>query len=1028
MRGKPLKWVLVCVGLALCLMPGMPGQGTPGTPGAPIQAVAEPMRLAGQPGQPTGGWRTLAMMGEPQFSEDTGVRHRTDTSVQVVARPGAAGAVYKEFAVTGGRNYVADVWVQAEGLKEKQSSFKTVVHARAGGQDIAQGEGPTVFESPEQRRDTGFTRLRSYFTAPAGADSVRVEFTFAGPGKVWLAEAVLAPRMRWQDAIGKYSSAGVAHPIGANLTKMFASWQWDPIAKESDTAIRNKIAPLMKMSESELTAKAQAEAAKRAYLDNHSDMESMARRLAVTYGKTKDESYARKAILIMLQMAQGYPNVPKLIENNDLFHSHGKYIPMECLYAYDLIYNSPEWDRLSQELGIHARDVVEGWFRQAVMNLYNLCNDEYYSNIVPYGLRNAFGAAVVLNDPDLLRLFFPWADTMFSGRQFHADGMWQEGTPSYNNQVAANALLAFRLLKETYRDPEGYADPKYGYLDHLDLAARYPILAKSDKIDTIMQFPDGAPVALHDTWPKDPAKKSAKDPILRNKLKNIELWHFGHFALTQGDTKNATQVHLTFPPLSEGLPYGAGHYHGNHLGMILWGAGMEMLPDAGYPKGPNRYFNMDTVSHNTPWVWSQEATPYKSSFSRFTRPALLAYDPGDLSGKQVQLVEASEPGPPGDAADIKRRLLMVVQLDGNRSYVLDLSRLKGGQAHELFMRSSEDEDTAMTASLPLTKLEGTVQEYMKSIGREQGLPDYRDWMKRPETGDGSRDFDFVWQGVKSGSQIRAFMNGVPGGEVIFSQIPTNRRTYNEAKTANDFPGWHLYRRHIVDPGEVTRYGAVYETWRKEERPLVETVTWVNPEGADPLTIAALVETADFKDTIYISDDTQERTIHGMKLAGRVAVVRTLKPGGRVEWGYLYGQGSIQAGTFHMTGVPDQRMKVSAAQGSAPSHPANELRIDAKLPPGDVLAGLWLTVRFSDRSGYGMRIERVGDRGDTIVVPDPPGFEITPQGAKMLFFPRLQDPVNGSLDLHRSDAMYYEQRIIPGDVRAELQQPSFQLYP
>ncbi|MCC2686555.1 MAG: hypothetical protein K0R75_3454, partial [Paenibacillaceae bacterium] len=323
MRWKPFKWLLVCAGIVLCLLPLFVGAhlagksaDSSGTQGAPKQAVAEPMRLTGGSGEPADGWRIIAMTGEPQISDDTSVRHRTDTSVRIDAPAGQAGAVYKDFAVQGGQNYVADVWVKAEGLKEKQSLLKTAVQPRNGGQDIDGHGRPLAFASPDQRRDTEFTRLRAYFTAPEGADSVRVNISFTGPGKVWLAEAQLAPRMKWQDAIGKYSSADVAHPIGANLTKMFASWQWDPIAKESDTALRNKIAPLMKMSESELVARAQAEAAKRAYLDNHPEMESMARRMAVTYGKTKDESYARRAILIMVQMAHGYPSVPKLIENN----------------------------------------------------------------------------------------------------------------------------------------------------------------------------------------------------------------------------------------------------------------------------------------------------------------------------------------------------------------------------------------------------------------------------------------------------------------------------------------------------------------------------------------------------------------------------------------------------------------------------------------------------------------------------------------------------------------------------------------
>ncbi|CAG7626652.1 heparinase II/III family protein [Paenibacillus allorhizosphaerae] len=996
-----------------------PGQGT--DPGPGTGKVPERMQLGdGAVNANDGSWRKIIARGSMDIAQDPQTIHRAGAAIRMEALSSAEGAIWKHYPVSGGMPYVVDVWMKADGLKTGKSAVKTVVTPLQNEQELTKSLTPIRFESPVHERDTEFTRLRAYFIAPKEADSVKVQFQLAGPGKVWFAEASVERRPQWQERIGKYDSSRVKHPVAGDLAKMFASWQWAPIAKETEADIRKAIAPLMRMDENELVAAAQADAAKRKYVDDHTEYEAMARRLSMMYSKTKDEAYARRAILIMVQFASGHPDVPKLIKDNDLFHSHGKYIPMDVLYGYDMIYNSGAWQQLDAKLGISSRDLVEGWIRSAVLDLYNLCNDEYYSNIVPYGLRNAFGAAVVLGDPDIIRLFLPWADTMFSGRQFHADGMWQEGTPSYNNQVAANALLAFQLLKESYQDPEGYIDSRYGRLDRTDLSVRYPILAKSKEVASIMSFPTGAPVALHDTWPKDPSEVS---PILKNKLKNIELWHFGHFALTHGDERSATQVHLTFPPLSEGLPYTAGHYHGNHLGLILWGAGMEMLPDAGYPKGPNRYFSMDTVYHNAPWVWSKDAEPYKQSQSLFTRPSLLAYDPGDASKKQVQLIEASEPGPARDQAEVKRRLLMLVQIEGNRSYAVDVSRLKGGQAHELFMHSSEDEDTEMSASLPLTGHDGTVQDYMKTIGKEQGLSFYRDKMRSPQTGDGSSDFQFTWTGASSGSSIGAYMNGVPGGEVIFSQIPSIRRSGNDPAKADDFPAWHLYRRHVVSSGEATRYGAIYETWRKEETPLLRSVTWLIQNQTDDMTAAAVIETERYTDTIYISDDTKERIVAGMRFSGKIAFVRKESSTGSVLWGYVYGQGMIRAGDFNVQGLPDSKRKVLRAEGSLNKTTANTLTVDGKLPDDGSLNGAWLRTEFPDRSGYGMRIEKI-EGGSTIVLQQPPGFEVTPAGARMLFFPSAVDPVNGNHKLHRSDSRFYTDRVYSGDVWMELRRPVF----
>ncbi|NOU85989.1 hypothetical protein GC102_09395 [Paenibacillus sp. LMG 31460] len=830
------------------------------------------------------------------------------------------------------------------------------------------------------------------------------------------------------NVIGKWSSADVKHPIPftvkengnevAAITKMFASFQKP---NEDDAKIMQGIAPIMAMTEEDLIEAARKNAETRTRIDIHPEYETMVSRMAQMYGKTGDEQYARRAILVMQQFAQGYGAVPKSV--NIQFHSYKDIIPIQCVYAYDLIYNSEQWKTLSSEVGGDIRSSIEDWFREAAMDMYNLGNEAYLSNIVPYGLRNVLGTAVILNDPDMIRLFIPWFEKLLSGTYFHADGIWHEGTISYHNQVVGNIVAALDLLKLTYSDPKGYVDKKLGLkLDHTDLSPMWSLLEKAKQIPTILQFPDGRPIALNDA-DANTNNKSAADPI--KNLNNIELWHFGHIALTAGDRDDATQVNLSFNPLAEGTPYSGGHYHANNLGLILWGAGMEMLPDSGYMRsGPTRFFHMDAVDHNVGWVWSKDASNYKSRASQPTRASMLAYDPGTLSGKRVQLIEASSPGPEGDLAEVKRRHLMLVQIDGNRSYVVDLQRLKGGQAHELYLRSEEDEASQVSTPMELVQHPGeTTEGYLKSIGKEEGLPDYRNLMSNPQVGNGSADFQFTSIGSTSGSSIRAYMNGIPDSEVIFSEVPTMRRTGGDAKKAFDFPGWHLYRRHIVNPETVTRYGAVYETWRSSLQPMVQSVQWKETAPADPMSSAIVVQAGSYEDIIYISDDTATREAEGFRFAGKTALVRRDKATGKPIWAYLYGEGQIEGEGVSVKGAADLRFKAVDAKGSNKDKSESKIRIDGLIPNDPSMKDLWLQMTFGDQSGYGMKIADA--QGSMIRVQDRPPFELTEQGAKMLFYPNVQDQTGALLSGQNNLNVEKRQpRIIPGDVWVEIRKPNF----
>ncbi|GHA28610.1 hypothetical protein GCM10010329_59770 [Streptomyces spiroverticillatus] len=944
---------------------------------------------------PVGGWTRIPLAGTPDLALDEQTRHAGKPTLRIDAKAGQQGRFRRDFPVTARQVYRSEVWAKLAGITCKQSVFEVAYTPLSGGKPVLGPDKKEIryaYKTLDQEL-TDFTLLSHNVPIPDGADTLRVELTYAGPGTVWT-DSSYAPELRPSDIGGKFPSSRVAHPL-KNPQNMMGKADWDAIANESADVKREKLGALATADEATYLAEARKASAARTGLDQHPDFENHLRRLAELGG----EQEKRRAVLGLTAFAEGYDKVPYL---------HAAWskntIPYNAVRAYDLVHDSPDWTP-------ESRAAVEKWLRATVVNFVNLADHRIVGqhNIEVYGFRYAFGVASVLGDPDLVRHVLPMADRMFSGEQFFADGNWEEGSVSYHDQVAVFGRGAFQLLADNFTDPDGYEDTTYGLkLDHTDLVpGRYPIFTKTDRPGQELRYPDGAPITLNDTHFLPADQAVADDPIRPEYLRNIEQYHYGYFGLTAGNTKDATHAGLMFPQYSEGLPYKAGHGHGSHLGLNLWGSGMEVLPDQGYPVKPdnNRYWHMDTPAHNTPWIWSRSATPQECADALPTRASLLAYDDGARGGKQVQLVEASEPGPASDKAEVKRRLLAVIQVPGGRPYTVDLSRLKGGDAHQWFLRASEDENNTLDTALPLKDGGATVKDYYAASGHDEGLAEDRDLMKDPKIGDGAKDLSFTWTGDRTGTGVRAFVNGNEGDEVIFSKTPTLRRTANEIPKKNDFPGWHFQRRSLVTPDDTTTYGAVYDTWRKGQKPQLTSSAFETGYQGDAMTTVVRTETDRYRDTVYVSDDTTVRDVDGMKLAGRFVLVRTDKRTGAVVSSYVYGNGQVKAGayvvvqkdaeaTLPVTGTSSAYAGTPAA---AATDAPNELKTGGDTPPPAWAKGLWATTRLGDGRGYGLRVD--GVEPGALGVHDWVPFQVKDGAAETTFEnrgERIEGPVTATV--------------------------------
>ncbi|NOU85987.1 hypothetical protein GC102_09385 [Paenibacillus sp. LMG 31460] len=837
------------------------------------------------------------------------------------------------------------------------------------------------------------------------------------------------------NAIVTWDSTDIKHPIRVPTTSypnqlilmfpFFGDMQGVKKEELDTTLTKPTVDPVMALSDSSYLTRIQTESLSRKTLDARPNFEKTIRQMSFLYSTTKDETYSKRAIQALYRFAKDYSNIPK-ITKDDLFHAFPNYVPVHAVYAYDLVYNSSQWDQISSQVGEDARSVVETWLRSTVIDMYNLNNGFYYSNLVPYAIKAVFGVASVLNDPELIRLVLPWVDTYMGPDQFFADGFWQEATITYHGQMV-NTGDAALLLESCFKDPQGYIDNQFRLkLDHTNLSNRWPMLQKGKDLMNKMKFPNGQKIFLNDT---DHFVRSQKDPILPEYLSNIELNASGYYALTQGDTENATQVSLTFPPIAGGLPYSTGHAHGDHLQLTLWGSGSEVFPDPGYPRGrtSNGFYHMSSQAHNIGWVWSKKAGSSYTSRSHETRRASqLAYDPGTKNGKQVQLLEASSPGPIGDLAEMNRRMILLMKVDGNKSYVLDLQRLKGGDAHESYLRAIEEEDTNLETSLQLQTHDGTdMAQYLKSTGHEEGLSEFRNLMKNPKTGSGEGAFSFSWIGKDTGVAVKSFINGVPGAETYFTRVPTLRKTLNKTELQNNFPGYQLYRRNLVSPDTVTKYAGVYETWKsKTETPQVENVRWIYPEDPTGMTIAAVVTTKDYEDIVYISNDSLKRSVEGITFSGKVSIVRKARDNGEILWIYHGEEGNTELNGSVLTGKKDQTFKVLSTTDSIDGTSPNTMTLDGIVENAELLKNQWVQTEFSDTSGWGLKVVAVDtkDHHTVLTLEQPPAFEVVNGGGKWLYWPnRIMEDGKFVMEEPPGSGVPY---VIPGDVKVHISLPTF----
>ncbi|MBM4081860.1 MAG: alginate lyase family protein, partial [Planctomycetes bacterium] len=380
--------------------------------------------------------------------------------------------------------------------------------------------------------------------------------------------------------------------------------------------------------------------------------------LAQAYHATQKPQYARRAALILDRFAQAYPRMAVLSQwpyrRRDVVkptppypHAGGKWgrwssdeVPHHLPEAYDLIHDSAELDKLSQQQGADVRKRIENdFFRATVQYMFTFEREPtgvHLNNMAPHYTRNIIHIGRVIGEPDYVHWGYRWVGNILRDGFFY-DGMWHEA-PSYHYQTIGGVRRVVAALKG-YSDPLGYRRAADGMrLENLDLEAQLPFVAKAMAAPSLVAYPNGRICPVHDSW------ATSRTIAPREQTSSTLLPGFGHASLGRGRGENQLQAQMHFSG-------GYGHSHADNLHFALFAKGSELLSDIGYTHSKLRRWTVSTIGHNLVAIDRQDQT------TRDADGDLLMFVP-DLNGLAV--VEArGERGYPKLAEVYRRELILV---------------------------------------------------------------------------------------------------------------------------------------------------------------------------------------------------------------------------------------------------------------------------------------------------------------------------------------------------------------------------------
>lgn len=644
--------------------------------------------------------------------------------------------------------------------------------------------------------------------------------------------------------------------------------------------------------------------------------------------------------------------------------------PTSVAYAYDRLYSSGAFERLSASLGRDVKAAIETDMLHASIAFVRSYK-EYYSNMSPVIYQSLVVYGRVLNRPDYVHDGIRRTEELLR-RQFFVDGMWMEGSHSYHRQ-------AIGLLQGVFQAAKGYSDPAdvvpeggRTRLVDLDMQRDLPFVRKAIQAAAALAFPDGRVVAVHDTWPG-----RGQEPTARNDA--LLMPGMRHARLARGEAETAMQAHLHFSG-------GHGHQHGDHLNLILWAHGRELLNDIGYTHSAWRAWVVRSLAHNT--VVIDQTNQHTAGIGG--NVTLFAPLSADLQAVEAQSLVAY----PGRASEYRRRLL-VVGVGAADAYLVDVFRVAGGSRHDWVLHGSADLPQEVTLSLPATPVPGNligvdaVVELPRSessrgtfppgLDAAYAFPKDLEAATTPEAW--SATFAFT---DGAGPRLRVDVLGQSDTQVCRMRSPSIRNAgENDAELPKHTMPSVMARRVAAAGPLESAFVAVHQPYA--ERPILRSVRALLPPGGAAAPVALRVEhdagvdvilSAPTRPAVPIAVDTDG--LH-LECDGRLGFIR-LVDGVAIRAALIGGTRLNAPGVALEAAVPVLSAPIAAVRRDADTGTfAIVLEGPLALPPWQPgVAGI---VTHGDGSTHGCVVRDLTTEGDRVVVhlTDDPGFALDAEG-------------------------------------------------
>ncbi len=620
-------------------------------------------------------------------------------------------------------------------------------------------------------------------------------------------------------------------------------------------------------------------------LRNHAYEHAM---LYLLTGEMKEAALARE---ILLRFAEAMPlwplydknGIPRSQEMDDpaffeqtfskglwgVWHPLDLAMSQPLLRAYDLLRPTLTPDQQStieNGLFLHQKLLLERYNGTLPYGKY-----PHYSNLLGYHLMPLIRLGWVLNRPEFIHESVRhWKGILIYS--YSADGYFREVTPAYHRQITSRIMEMIPSMLKGYTDPKGYRDSETGErFENLDLGNwAAPQFERMRNGFQVLAMPDGSYASINDDWPK---KQRVRED---SKLDQPGLLG------ASGVAKLGSHGMVAF------LQFGGmrGHDHHAGLNLIWFSGGKEVFSDTGYNPIPNsgstREWHTITASHNTVAVnektqlqnRSKLTIPGKSPHTSFNtyppptpdfyadrHPAQAAlpaaaefFNQGrlllwDASRPQVQAMEAEQENAYPGVTSLFRRTIVMVPLNKDEGYLVDIFRIKGGRTHDFFLRGGLDEPYKLEFDLPFEPDRQTLYSYIKT---SQSAPVDQQMMAVASYADGLKTFSRLGAAIGSpDAPLRLFLG----------EAPAIRRTGSAP--------FSLLRRKSADEAEPleTCFVWVHETTSGAQRVRKVDVTH------DGLDVAVTVELDGRKDVI-LSGLSEKSSFGsgGMEFRGRLAYI------------------------------------------------------------------------------------------------------------------------------------------------------------